>query len=545
MMRDQRVQASNGNWLDRAVGWFAPQLGLRRARARMLTGVVQRHYEAASSGRRTSGWLRSPGDAAAVSGPYLARLREHARDLVRNNGYAESALTTICDHVVGWGITAKPRTTNRRVHEVWKAWAESSDCDSDGRHDLYGLQHLVLRSVIEAGEVLIRRRLRFPDEGLPIPLQLQVLDPDFLDTDKVGSQEIRNGEGQLVGRNVILHGIEFDILGRRRAYWLFREHPGSALGLNSAASVRIPAESILHVYRHDRPGQVRGVSWFAPVLLRFKDFDEFEDATLMKQKVAACLAVVMTTPDGSMTALGTPNIDQSPEWDHLEPGSIISATPGQEVEVVQPPTVSEYQPYATAMLRAIATGLGVSYEDLTGDFSQVNFSSARMSRIRHWQRVEGWRWRMLIPQMCEPVWRWAMEAAQVVGADGAVELEADWTGPPLPMVDPDKEGLAYMRLVRAGLMSRQEAVRERGYDPAAVLAEIAADNRAADALGVILDSDPRNTTQAGNPRQTQAAGNVSTFQEPEPKPAPSETDDEDDEDEQEEEDEEEAERVGA
>lgn len=518
------------NWIDKALGYFWPERGLQRIRARAQADILKRHYEAASTSRRTSGWRRTGGDANAVSAAALQLLRENARDLVRNNGYAESALTTICDHVVGWGITAKAKTANKRAEDAWRKWAESTDCDSDGRNDLYGLQHLVMRTVAESGEVLIRRRLRRPEDELSIPMQIQVIDPDYLDTSKVGTVEVRSPDGKVLGRNVIVHGVEFDILGRRRAYWLFREHPGNALALGGIQSFRVPAESVRHIYRQDRPGQVRGVSWFAPVLMKFKDFDEYEDATLVKQKVAACLAVITTTPDGAMTSLGTADTEQTPEWDHIEPGSIINATPGQEISVVQPPSVTDYGPYSTVTLRAIATGLGVSYEDLTGDYSQVNFSSARMSRIRHWTRVEGWRWRMLIPQFCIPVWRWAMEVAQVAGVADAVDLEADWSAPPLPMVDPDKEGLAYMRLVRAGLMSRQEAVRERGYDPRAVLEEIAQDNRDADRLKIILDSDPRNTTQAGNPRQTQASGNVSTFEEPPPpetpKPAADENDDE-------------------
>ncbi len=531
------------NWIDKTVGFFAPEAGLRRVRARMQADILKRHYEAASAGRRTSGWPRTGGDANAVSAPALLRLREHARDLVRNNGFAESALTTICDHVVGWGIVAKPKTRNKRVADAWKAWAESTDCDSDGRNDLYGLQHLVMRTVAESGEVLIRRRFRRPEDGLALPMQIQVIDPDYLDTSKIGTIDVRDGQGKLVGRNVIIHGVEFDILGRRRAYWLFREHPGNTLGLGGIQSVRIPAENVRHIYRQDRPGQVRGVSWFAPIILRFKDLDEYEDATLLKQKVAACLAVIKTSPDGNMTGLGTVDTTKTPQEDRIEPGSIISALPGEEIQVVQPPTVSEYASYTTVNYRAIATGLGVSYEDLSGDYSQVNFSSARMGRIRHWTRIEGWRWRMLIPQMCVPVWEWAMEVAQITGFGDVAELESEWSAPPLPMVDPDKEGLAYMRLVRAGLMSRQEAVRERGYDPASVLAEIAADNKAADALGIILDSDPRNTTQQGLARQTQATGNVSTFEEPPPAPKPVVTDkpdDEDDEDAEEDENDEQA-----
>jgi lambda family phage portal protein len=518
-----------GNWIDRAIGIFAPQAALRRIRARVATevmaGFMARHYEAASAGRRTQGWSRSGGDANAVAGPALSRLRTAARDLVRNNGNAEGAVGTICDHVVGWGIVGK--TSNRTAAAAWKAWAETTACDSDGRDNFYGLQDLAMRTVVESGEVLIRRRFRKPEDGLPIPLQIQVLEPDYIDTLRTGIR-LPNG-----GR--ITHGIEFDVLGRRAAYWLFRDHPGSELAISSL-SFRVPAASIIHIYRRDRPGQVRGASWFAPVLLKFKDHDEYEDATLMKQKVAACLAVITTDVDGSGASLGTADTS-TPQIDSLEPGMILNVPPGRTIETVQPPSVREFGDYSKTTLRAIATGLGVSYEDLTGDYSNVNFSSARMSRIRHWARVERWRWRMLIPQMCDGVWSWAMEAAAIMGqADLALPVE--WTAPPLPMVDPDKEGLAYMRLIRAGLMSRQEAVRERGYDPSAVMHEIASDNELADELGVILDSDPRNTTQQGNPRQTQAAGNVSTFEEPEPKedaapakpePDPADEDDQDDE----------------
>lgn len=476
------------SWLDRAISFLAPRAGLQRTRARMARDLLARHYEAASAGRRTQGWRRSSADSNAATGPSLAVLREHARDLVRNNGYAESALTTIGDHVVGWGIVAKPRKKNARASALWEAWAGTTACDSDGRNDMAGLQKLVMRTVVESGEVLVRRRIRRPEDGLPIPMQIQVLDPDYLDTEK---------NGTLPSGRVVVHGVEFDALGRRAAYWLFSEHPGSDRSASAGASRAIPAESILHVYKQGRPGQVRGPSWFAPVLLRFKDFDEFEDATLMKQKVAACLAVVVSDLDGSAAPLG--NGDPASIVDSLEPGWVGHMPQGTTVSTIDPPTVAEYSDYTRTSLRAIATGLGVTYEDLTGDYGDMPFSAARMSRLRHWARVEDWRWRTLIPQFCDPVWNWAMEAAAIMGLGDIPG--AEWTAPPAPMIDPANEGLAYMRNIRTGIQTLSEVLRERGYDPDVVLAEMADDNEKLDKLGLILDSDPRNTTQAGNPRQ--------------------------------------------
>lgn len=481
--------------LDRVLGAMAPRWQLKRMRARMAADLLARHYEAASSGRRTQGWRRSSSDANVAMGAFTGLLRDVARELVRNNPHAESALTTIVDHTVGgWGIVAKPKPTNREAAERWQAWAGTTACDADGRQTLAGLQKLVMRTVVESGEVLVRRRLRRPEDNLPIPIQLQVLEPDFLDTAK-DVAELANG-----GR--IIHGVEIDGIGHRVAYWLFPEHPGS-LRMAYGASVRVPASNVLHIFKAQRPGQVRGPSWFAPVLLRFKDFDEFEDATLMKQKIAACLAVITSDVDGSAPALGTADDTDDPGIDSLEPGVILNVPPGRAVDVVQPPSVRDYADYTQTTLRSIAAGLGVTYEDLTGDYTNLPFSAARMSRLRHWARVYDWQWNLLIPQFCDPVWAWVMEAAAIMGLREVPG--AEWSAPPMPMIEPDKEGLAYQRNVRSGIMTLSEAIRERGYDPDVMLAEMAADNKTLDRLGLVLDSDPRKMTQAGQFQETAPA----------------------------------------
>src|SRR5689334_5259002 len=386
------MQRPGASWLERAIAYVAPRVGLRRARARAALQVL-RHYEGAAEGRRTQGWYRTSADANAALVGAGARLRDVARDLVRNNPHAKSALKTISDHVVGWGIVAKPDKASKRAADLWQQWAGTTACDSDGRHDFYGIQKLAMRTVVEAGEVLIRRRFRRPEDGLPVPMQLQVLEPDYLDT-------MRTNERLEGGRGVIIQGVEYNPIGQRVAYWLFPEHPGSEMALGQA-SQRVRAENILHVFDQERPGQVRGASWFAPVLLRFKDFDEYEDATLMKQKIAACLAVITSDVEGAGTGLGAVS-SSDPLVDSLEPGMILNAAPGRDFQVVQPPSVREYPEYTKTALRAIATGLGVTYEDLTGDYAGMPFSAARMSRLRHWARVEDWRWRIVVPQLCNP-----------------------------------------------------------------------------------------------------------------------------------------------
>ncbi len=470
------------NWLDRTIGWASPQWQLRRMRGRVAVAALAQFYEAAGTSRRTQGWRRPSGDPNAPPGLSLARLRDATRHLVRNNGHAESAIGTIVDDTVGWGILPSAQ------HEAWQRWTESVEIDADGRCDLPGIEQTVMRTVVESGECLIRRHFRRPSDGLALPMQIQVLEPDFIDSGK--HRSLPNG-----GR--ITRGIEFDPVGRRVAYWLFRSHPGSTTISNVTRfgqSERVSASEILHVFKSGRPGQVRGVSWFAPVLIRFNDFDEFADATLMKQKIAACLAVLVSDVDGTAPLLGAEDPDEE-KHDSLEPGLIHHLAPGQSVEVVQPPSVRDYSEYTKTTLREIAAGIGVNLEDLTGDYADINFSAARMSRLRHWARVQGWRWRMLVPQLLNPLWDWGMLASAIAGIE--VVESTGWTAPPLPMIEPDKEGLAITRNIRAGIMTPSEALRERGFVPEQFWNEYQEDFEDQDRRGLVTDSDARKMTQAG------------------------------------------------
>lgn len=475
------------HWLDRITSTVAPRWTLDRAKARIQTDILARHFEAATVGRRTQGWRRHMTDANAANGPSLSTLRDITRDLVRNNSYAESALSVIVDQVVGWGI--QPTVEN----EWFTRWAESTACDAAGRQNLAGLQRLAMRTVVESGEVLIRRLWYKPEDPRLLPFKLQVLEPDFLDTAK--EEAIPNGRGR------IIQGVEFDASGQRVAYWLFPEHPGSSTRSTSrrfSGSQRIGADEVLHVYRQQRPGQVRAASWFAPTLLTAKDFDELADAKIMQQKIAACLGIATTDVDGLGEREENPD---KPPIDKIFPGMVQHFPAGRQLHVIQPPSVRDYPELAKITLQSWAAGVGCSYSDMTGDYTELPFSAARMERLRQWGRVQDWRWGIMVLQLLDPVWAWAREAAEISGV--ALEERTEWTGAPLPMIEPDKEGLAVQRNIRTGIMSISEAIRERGYNPKTFLAEYKRDLDQLDELGIVLDSDARKMTQAG---QLQAAG---------------------------------------
>jgi capsid protein len=132
----------------------------------------------------------------------------------------------------------------------------------------------------------------------------------------------------------------------------------------------------------------------------------------------------------------------------------------------------------------------VTYEALTNDYSNVNFSSGRLGWIEFQRNIDMWRWHLMVPHMCIPTWRWFTEAAAVAGM-GSDKVVSQWTAPRREMIDPAKEAEGLKNQIRCGLMSQSEAIRENGRDPDEVYQEIAGDNAKLDDLELVLDSDPR------------------------------------------------------
>lgn len=483
--------------LDTIFESIAPQYAAKRIAARrkieankQLIGMM-RAYEGAAKGRRTDGWRTLGTSANAETRRALNTLRDRSRDLVRNNPYAARAVNVLAANMVGYGIKTSIRTRNKKdspkLQSAWVEWAESTQCDVLGQHDLYGLQELMVRTIVESGEVLVRRIWRNAKDGLTVPLQLQVLEPDYIDTSR---------DGEKYNGNEILQGIEYDKQGRRVAYWLFDTHPGDfySFARTTYVSKRHDAKDILHVYRVDRAGQVRGVPWFAPVILRLRDLDEYEDAQLVRQKIAACFAAFIKDMESGEEAASANDAEDLTE--RLEPGAIQRLPAGTDMVLANPPLVQGYNEYMSATLHAIAAGLGVPYESLTGDYSQVNFTSGRMGRSEFHGLLDVWQWKMLIPQACSGIFRWFLEGASLAGytTQGAT---AKYVPPRRTLVDPTREIPAIIKAVRGGALTLYGMIREMGYEPEEFLSEIAEGNARADELGIVLDSDARKVSMQG------------------------------------------------
>lgn len=257
----------------------------------------------------------------------------------------------------------------------------------------------------------------------------------------------------------------------------------------------VPADDIIHLYRLDRPGQVRGVPWVAPIMLRMADYGDAVDAQVMRYKIAACYAAFITSPFDSPRGVVEEDEDGQ-KLSKLAPGIIDRLAPGEEVEFGRPPPVEGYDEFANVTLREIAAGRGISYEMMTGDLRGVNFSSGKMGRVEAQRNIDVWQQMLLIPEMCDPMMAWFLEGAELVGMDVRA-VEVRHKPPGREMIDPPREGRAEREMIRSGQKNLFQVLRERGVDPTEHLEEYAEVLALLDKLGIVVDSDARQRTNAG------------------------------------------------
>lgn len=479
------------NMLDRIVSWVSPAAGLSRVRHRAAMEMMARNYDGARIGRRGNG--RAPGSSANTEiGPAGARLRNRARDLVRNNPHAARIVDILSANLVGTGIVPVSKTgnraTDRKVNDLWKRFSDT--CDADGQLDAYGLQALAVRSMTEAGEVVARFRPRRLDDNLPVPLQVQVLEADFIDS----SRNAANVEGE---RAVL--GVSFDGIGRRSGYWMYREHPGEMTGL-TLASTRVPASEVLHLYRKLRPGQVRGVTPFAPVTNIARDIGDVIEASVIKAHIEACFSGFVTQQDGERAPVGVETKkDDGQRVQKFEPGMLTYLKPGETVTFAQPTGGSTLDQFMVPALMTMAAGVGLTYDQLTGDLRQANYSSLRAGKIEFRKMVEQIQWHALVPMFCAPLWRRFIEAAVTSGAlpRRAAGYPVEWIVPAYEPIDPLKDLTADVLAVRTGRMTWAQFVAGWGFDPDEQMEEISRLNGLIDGFGLVLDTDPRKVSRAG------------------------------------------------
>lgn len=464
------------------------------------TSHLQQHWNTTNSGINTL--ISARGNT----------LRARARDLVRNNAHAARAVTALVTRIVGCGIlphcSTGDSTIDAMVDAHWSEWARQSSATDD--LTIYGQQALAVRGMIESGETIVRfrpRRIGDVSAGrvLRVPFQVEVLEADQLDHWKT---EATDTGGK------IIQGVEFDAIGRRRGYWIYPDHPYETLVTstvrNQWLSAFVPADSTAHLYQAVRPGQVRGFPWLAPIMVTLRDLDEAQDYELVRMRMASALvAFVSGDESGVEQAIGAPEQGDDPNnpstitdvngnpLERVEPGMVGILRGSRTVTLSNPTAVGGFPEYVKSQLKRISAGIGVPYPSLAADLEGVNYSSYRAGNLEHKAMVEAIQEHLVIPLLCDPLWRAFIRYAIAAGLIPDRAYPVEWSPPRFEDVDRVKEALADRLEIRSGTASRQGIVRRRGYDPDQVLAEIAQDNAKADEIGAVFDSDPRKTSSSG------------------------------------------------
>lgn len=435
---------------------------------------LARSYEGATTGRRLGYWgLSNIGPNTAIS-ESLSHLRSRSRDLVRNNPWVANGFRSLASNLIGNGITPRWKLHNNtllkeQIQTCWLEW--TNDADFEGRCDFYGLQMLIAQTLMQSGEALVRFYPKACHE-MSVPLQLQILEPDFLAQDL--DKKLENG-------HTVKMGIELGPCGRRVAYHLYRSHPGEINSL-SMQTIRIPAEEILHIYRIDRPGQLRGVPWITSVLLKMRDLDQYEDAELLRKQTAAMFAGFITEANPDYLG-GFGEKHEKPEF-RLESGTMKRLAPGESVEFSQPADVGgSYEVWMRQQLRAVAAGMGITYEQLTGDLTGVNYSSIRAGLIEFRRQIEGLQHHLIVHQLCQPI---AIKWIKLAVLSGALDIpdyvekpnqyhRIEWQPPGWDWVDPQKDIQAEILAMQHNLKARQDIIAKYGMDAEEVDKKIAQD----------------------------------------------------------------------
>lgn len=488
-------------------------------------------YHGASTGRRSRGWYApttSPNAAVLAS---ARTLRDRSRSAVRNDGYAKSMLQKLTTNIVGTDVAVRSQAPDpefrQRLHELWTRWTGESD--ADGLLPWSGQLALAVHGWLEGGETFVRLRPRLATDGLAVPLQVQLIEPELCPIDHNGTN----------GANLIRAGVEFSPIGRRVAYWFYRSRPGELSDVDTSRLVRLSADVIQHLYLPLRAGQLRGLPHLTTALLRLRDVDEGDDATLYRWKLANMfmMFVKRAAPKPGDSEIN-PTTGLPIERDAadrplmpMEPGLVQELDYDETLEFSKPPGPGEqYADFIRQQLMAACVAGDVPYEVVTNDLTKVNDRTVRVILNEFRRRIEQLQYHIIIHQVCRPVWRTFVNRAVLAGAvvapsaffaDPEPWLAAKYIAQGWPYIHPVQDVQADREAIRAGLKSRTDAVSERGYDVEEVDAEIAADNERADNLGLVLTSDPRKTDNSGSlVSDDEAAGGQETQPAPAPAPRP-------------------------
>lgn len=469
-----------------------------------IGGIARRSYSMAVGGRLTSGWRAVQSSADSELSGSLTKMRGRARELVRNAGYAKRSKVIVVNNVIGAGVGMQAQVRNQRdrllgainkdIERAWEKWARASSCHTGGKLHFCDLERMAMGQVFEAGEIFIRKHYSaFGDSK--VPFALEVIEPERIADEFIVPAPLEPGHD-------IRMGVEVDAFQRPVAYWIRDKHPGdirtTAYGIGKVE--RVPADQVFHLHVVDRWPQVRGEPWLHTAARRLNDMDGYSEAEIVAARSAASYMGFIKTPDEQ--PLQPDAQEGSQRQIAFEPGMIEQLPPGFDFVGYSPNRPNPaMDPFMRLMLREVAAGVGVSYESLSRDYSQSNYSSSRLALLDDrdlWRQLQMWWLRAFRLPLHEEWLRQAVLARAVskISLDAWVSDQEKWSSVSFKprgwqWVDPTKEVTALKEAVKAGFTTVSDVIASTGggRDFEDVMRERQSELAAMREMGIVTDTE--------------------------------------------------------
>ena len=489
------------NWLDNLIGFVSPKTAYKRQAYRNAI-EASRAYDAANYKNANANWHASIESAEMGLSGSREIIRARARDLENNSDIMNSILGAYKRNVVGAGYRLRANTgkseLDKKIESLWHEWTKARNCDVTGQQSLNQLLRMAItRKKVDGGILFIKCHT---DDGI-IPFQLQAIEVDELDTTVISP---RNKENRVIG------GIEYNQYGKPVGYYI-RKY--DIQGYNILDAQYYEAKDVIFMCSKSRPSQAREVSDMAQTLTRIRDINEFLNTIAIKERVLACLSVFITqdTPQTGIGGRSNKEFDGQKynyQGKTLTPGMIQYLNSGDKVSTVQPTGQAvDATAFVKQQMRMVGSGQGVSYEVVSRDMSESNYSSARQGIIEdeltYQEDIE------IVESFLDEVYDCFIASAYLsgkltiehFGTNSDNYLKHKWIKAPKRWIDPAKEANANKTALLTGEKTFVDLASEHGKDWRSQIDEMAEVQEYAKSKGVMLgggENKNENTEASGN-----------------------------------------------
>jgi lambda family phage portal protein len=459
--------------------------------------LKKRQYNGALIDRLRNDFVGSTKSSDSEIRYNIRTLRDRCRELHRNNAYVKRYVNLLKTNIIGsMGIKLQSQAidqnktpdfvANAQIERNFTDWSKKGNCTADARSSFLDVQKLVIENLAVDGEVLIQI---IPNAKNDFKFAINVIDIDYLDEAK--NETLANG-------NEVRMGIEMDSNRKPVAYHIFNKHPYDYNFSNSLQreTKRIPAENIIHIYIQERPYQTRGVPFLTPIMTQLKQLDAYLEAELVASRVSASKMGFFTSPDGEGYTGDGESVDGHNRLMNIEAGTFEQLPSGVDFKTFDPnhPT-QQFETFVKTILRQIASGLNVPYNELANDLENVSYSSLRQSVLEAREYYKFMQ-KFIAQHLLEPIYLKWLEMAIMSNKINLPMSKFDkftrvrFVGKGFSWIDPQKEAQANVLLLKAGLISVQDVQQNYGRDTEDLYSQIQAEKNLRDNFEISSAYEP-------------------------------------------------------